>query len=328
MLVRLFRSHQPILLLVIPVIGLLLWIPAFFHPTVPELKHQMPLYELLVKPLLAYPLLCTFTAFFLLITQAFLFNYIVDKYELTGKRSYLPVLLYLIFTSFSPELLQLHPLSFANIFILIAVSRLLSTYRNNSVISPCFDAGFLIAIAALFYFPAVVMIIFILVGVIVLLPFSLRNWAIVLLGFLLPFIYSVVWFFWVDKLEYLADDRVLYPIVNHATSLNSDMAQLYFELIFFVVLAAILSIGRGADERNRSVQHRSNLSVLRWMFVFGALMLLISPSLSYMHFFVALTPLLVLITGYFLWARIVWISEIVLWILILSIGYNYFSISP
>lgn len=327
MLVRFFRSHQPVLLIIIPVLAILLWLPAFMHPTIPVLKHQMPLFGLLVKPLLPYPWLCTLAAFLLLLTQAFLFNYIIDKYEMTGKRSYLPVLLYVVFTSFSPDLLCLHPISFANIFILLALNRVLSTYRQTSVISPCFDAGFFIAIASLFYFPAALMILFVLIGITVLLPFSLRNWAIVLLGFLLPYIYAFTWYFLFGGIDYLWFDKMLFPVSNHDPAFTPEIAQPYAELILFVVIAAVLSIGRGADEGNRSVQHRSNVSVLRWLFIIGALTLFLAPGLNYIYFYVALMPLLILITGYFLWARLVWIAEIVLYILIIAIAYNHFSIS-
>ena len=326
MLVRFFRSHQPVLLIIIPVLAALLWLPAFIHPLVPTVKHQMPLFELVVKPLLAYPWSCTLMAFLLLLIQAFLLNHIIDKYEITGKRSYLPVLLYIIFTSFSPGLLRLHPVLFANIFILLALNRVLATYRNTSALSPCFDAGFLIAIASLFYFPAAVLLIFILIAVLVLLPFSGRLWGIVVLGFALPYIYVHTWYFLFDGLEYLWIDRVLFPIIDHDITFNSEMAQPYSELILFVVIAAVLSIGRGADVANRSVQHRSTMAVLRWLFLVGAMTLLITPGLNYIYFFVALLPLIILITSYFLWARMVWVSEIVMWMLILTIAYNNFSV--
>ncbi|MBL7893262.1 MAG: hypothetical protein JNL63_11580 [Bacteroidia bacterium] len=327
MLVRFFRSHQPVLLIIIPVIAALLWLPAFIHPALPAVKHQMPLFELMVKPLLSNPLLCSIAAFFLLIIQAFLFNYIIDKYEITGKRSYLPVLMYIVFTSFSPELLWLHPGLFANIFILLALNRVLATYRNTSALSPCFDAGFLIALASLFYFPAALMVIFVMIAVLVLLPFSWRLWVIVLLGFLLPYIYVHTWYFLFEGTEYLWIDRVLFPVIDRNTVFNGEMAQPYSELILFLGIAAVLSIGRGADAANRSVQHRSTMAVLRWLFVIGVLTLLITPTLSYIYFFAALLPLLVIITGYFLWARMVWVAEIIMWMLILTIAYNHFGIS-
>lgn len=326
MLVRFFRSHQPVLLIIISVLAALLWLPAFLHPIVPVLKHQMPLFELLVRPLAAFPWLNTFVAFILLLIQAFLFNYIIDKYEIAGKRSYLPVLLYIVFTSFAPALLTLHPVLFANIFILLALNRVLGTYRKTSVLSPCFDAGFFVAIASLFYFPAIGVLLFILVGTLVLLPFSWRNWAIVILGFLLPYIYAHTYYFLFDGLEYLWVDRMLFPFIDRSVQFNVEMAQPYSELILFVVIATVLSIGRGTDVNNRSVQHRSNVTVLRWLFVIGALTLFLAPSLNYIYFYVALIPLLVLITGYFLWARVTWVAEIVFWILLLTIVYNYFSV--
>jgi hypothetical protein len=327
MLVRFFRSHQPVLLIVIPLVAALLWLPAFRHPILPVVKHQMPLYELLVRPMMGQPWTLTTVAFVLLLIQAFLFNYIVDKYELTGKASYLPILMYVVFTSFAPGLLYLHPVLFANIFILLALNRVLGTYRQTTALSPCFDAGFLTAIASLFYFPAVFLLLFIFIAVIVLRPFSWREWAIVLLGFLLPYIYANTYYFLVNGLDYLWIDKMVFPIIYRDIQFTGQMAQPYSELILFVVIAAVLSIGRGADAGNRSVQHRSNVTVLRWLFIIGALTLFVTPDLNYIYFFVALLPLLILITGYFLWARMVWLAEIVMWMLVLTIAYNHFSMN-
>lgn len=327
MLVRFFRSHQPVLLLIIPLLAAVLWLPGFLHPATLVIKHQMPLFEFFTKPLLAYPWAGAIVAFLLLLIQAFLFNYILYKYEITGKSTYLPVFIYLIFTSFSPALLSLTPLSFAGIFVLLALNRVLAIYRNTSALSPCFDAGFLVAIASLFYFPAVVLLIFLLIAVLVLRPFSGRELLIVLLGFLLPYIYVQVWYFVFvpDGLEYLWIDKMLFPIINHDFTFNSDIAQPYGELALFAGLAAVLSIGRGSDAANRSVQHRSNITVLRWLFIISAITLLFAPNLSYTCFYLALIPILILITNYFLWARIVWLSEIILWVLVLTIVYNHYS---
>jgi len=325
MLVRFFRSQQPFLLIILPVLSVLLWVPAFLHPVALPIKHEMPFYDLIAMPLSAYPLAATILAFFLIVLQAFLFNYTIDKYEITGKSSYLPALLYVLFTSFSPSLLHLHPVLFANIFIILALNRVLGTYRSTSALSACFDAGFLIGIASLFYFPAIIILFFVMVGIFILRPFSLREFTIIFLGFLLPYLYINTWYFvFGGGLEYLWIDKVWFPLINRDTTFNGIIAQPYSELILFVAIAIVLSIGRGFDVGNRSVQHRSNLTVLRWFFVFAVLTMLLAPTLAYMYFFIALIPLLIILTGYFLWARLVWLAELVLWLLIVTIIYNHF----
>ncbi len=322
MLVRFLRSHQPILLIVIPVLAAILWLPAFLHPIVPIIKHQMPLFELLARPFIVYPRLTGLIAFIFLLLQAFLFNYILAKYELLGKPTYLPALLYVVFGSLAPSLLQLHPALLANVFILLSLNCVLGTYRKTNALSACFEAGFFIALASLFYFPAVLGIVFILIAVLVLRPFSGRELTIVLLGFLLPYLYLFVYYFVADKLDYLLVDRMLFPFMSRDLKFDVEIAQPYYELVFFTGIAALLSIGRGMETSSRSVQYRSNITVLRWLFIIGCLTLVLSPGLNYSYFFMALIPLLVLITSYFLWARIVWLAEIIMWMLVLVIVFN------
>ncbi len=326
MLVRLFRSPQPVLLLVIPAIAILLWLPGFRSPVLPTITHQMPLFDLLAKPLLNFPVLSVILACTLIIIQALLFNYIIDKHEIVGKSSYFPAFLYIVFTSFSPELLHLHPLIFANIFILLALNRVLSTYRNNTVISPCFDAGFLVAIASLFYFPAALCIFFLFFALLVLRSFSGREWAIVVVGFLLPYIYVITYYFLFDGIDYLWFDKISFPLTNRTVSFSPDIAKLYAELVLYAaVTIVLLAIGKGLNLGTRSVQHRSTIIVLRWLFIFGTLTLLVSPNLNYIYFFIALIPLLMIVSGYFLWARLIWLAELLLWMILLTIFYNHFA---
>lgn len=324
MLVRFFRSHQPVLLIMIPLLGALLWLPAFLHPHPLLVSHPMPLFELLTKPLLSHPAIAGLIAFLLILFQAFLFNFILEKFEFSGKPTYMPALLYIVFTSFSPALLCLHPGLIANIFVLLALNCILGTYRKPNVLATCFEAGFFIALASLFYFPAFLCLLFIFIAINVLRTFSGREWIIALLGFLLPYLYVFCYYFIINRGLYLWADRLLYPFMNKDLRITAEISQPYFELFLFVLIAVVLSFGRGADLSSRSVQYRSNVAVMRWLLVVGIVTMLFSPGLNYCYFFVALIPLVVVICNYFLWARVVWLAEIVLWMLIVLIVFNHY----
>ncbi|MCC6691451.1 MAG: hypothetical protein IT235_07955 [Bacteroidia bacterium] len=325
MLVRFFRLHQPILLIVIPLIAALLWIPAFLYPIVPDIKYAMPLYEWVVRLLLHHAWLLSVVAYVLIVIQAFLFNYITDKFELIGKSSYLPALMYVIFTSFSRDLLLLHPMLFANIFILLTLNHVLNMYRLPSAQPQSFNAGFMVAVASLFYFPAAFLLLFVFISIIILRPFFWREWVIVILGFLLPYIYINTWYFLINGFDSFWIDKVIYPFAHRAAAINADIAQLYFELALFVLIAIAFSVGRGSDTSTHSVQHRSRTAVLRWLFICAALTLLVAPGFNYIYFFIGLIPLLIIISVYFLWARMIWLTEVIMWMLAVTIAFNYFT---
>ncbi len=324
MLVRFFRSHQPVLLIIIPVLTALLWLPAFLHPRPLLVDHPMPLFELLTKPLRSQPFLAVLVAFLLLLFQAFLFNFILEKFEFSGKPTYMPALLYIVFTSFSPALLQLHPGLIANIFVLLALHCILGTYRKPNVLATCFEAGFFIATASLFYFPAVVCILFIFIAISVLRTFSGREWVIAFLGFLLPYLYVFCYYFMVNGISYLWADRMAFAFMNRDLKITEEIGQPYFELFLFVLIAAVMSFGRGTDLSSRSVQYRSNVAVMRWLLVISLLTLLLAPGLNYSYFFISLIPLVVVVGSYFLWARLVWLAEVILWSLVVLIFFNHY----
>jgi hypothetical protein len=324
MLVRFFRSHQPILLIIIPVLAALMWLPAFLHPVPLLVYHPMPLFELLTKPMLSHPILSGVIAFLLILVQAFLFNFILEKFEFSGKPTYMPALLYIVFTSFSPTLLTLHPCLVGNTFVLLALNSILGTYRKANALATCFEAGFFIAFASLFYFPAIVCILFIFIAISVLRPFSGREWIIAFLGFLLPWIYVCCYYFLTDGMTGLWVDRIVFPLRMRELKFTSETGQPYFELFLFVLIAVAMSFGRGADLSSRSVQYRSNVAVMRWLLVIGFLTMLFAPGLNYNYFFIALIPLVVVVCNYFLWARVVWMAEVILWSLLVLILFNHY----
>jgi len=325
MLVRFFRSHQPILLVFIPLFAGCIWIPSFLHPVVTVvggLQNQMPLFLLFAKPLCAYPFLSVLLAFLILLLQAFQFNALLGKFELIGGQSYFPALLYVCFCSFLPSVRTLHPALLSAVFVLLALNCVLGTHRISNASPACFEAGLSMALASLIFFPMVLGLVFVLIAVAILRPFSARDLIVVFLGFLLPWIYVFVFYFYFDHLADFWTTAIALPVLHRSSTFSFQMALPYLELLFFTLVAVFFSFVVGTDKSSRSVQYRSTITVLRWMFVFGVLVLFVSPGYNYTYFFMGLIPVLVLISDYFLTAKVVWMAELVMWLLVGVLIFN------
>lgn len=321
MLTNFFRSRQIILIPVIVVMGLLLWLPAIGSNYAIAIQHEMPFYELFAQFFVNKPLLQLLTAFLLVVAQAFLFNSITEKHELFGKSSYLPALVYIIFFSFTPDALHLHPLLFANFFILLSVDALLNMYRKPNAIGQSFESGLFIAIASLFYFPSILLLLFLLVGLFIMRPFSIREFILVVLGFVFPYVYVIVYYFFIDKLDYLWFNKAIYhfivPVKSHEEQLLPFSAILFFTGLFF-----LLAIGRGnADGVRNAAQYRSSIAIFRWLFLFGALSLLLAPAIYFEYGFIVLIPLIIIWVNYFLFARFTLLSDVLFILLFVMMVY-------
>ena len=178
-------------------------------------EHREPLSVLLfgfLKNFSAYQTISMVLAAILCFVQALVINGIVNDNKILSKKNYLTGAVFIIFASFFKESLLLTPAYVALTFLLICAARLFSLIRKEKAYGDVFDLGFLVALAGLFYFPSVLFILFALIGLAIMRPFNYREWVIVPIGFLSPFLLVFTFYYWNDKADILfADVANLHP---------------------------------------------------------------------------------------------------------------------
>lgn len=78
----------------------------------------------------------------------------------------------------------------AMLLFIYIVRNLFEVYHQSRVFKLVFNAGFLTGLSALIYFPSALLLIFCWATIVLLRPFSFREFFTVLIGFLLPFIFT------------------------------------------------------------------------------------------------------------------------------------------
>ncbi|MBI5540591.1 MAG: hypothetical protein HY951_11070 [Bacteroidia bacterium] len=99
----------------------------------------------------------------------------------------------IIFISFSSQIQWISSQGTSLIAMLLfiyIVRNLFEVYHQSRVFELVFNAGFLTGLSALIYFPSVLLLIFCWATIVLLRPFSFREFFTVLIGFLLPFIFT------------------------------------------------------------------------------------------------------------------------------------------
>jgi hypothetical protein len=321
MFIRFFKSNNASALIFLPLFAIAIWAFGFISPAIVEVKHSMPLYELIVRPFSTIHWLETLVGLILVVGEAFLLNYIVNENEVLSKQSYLPALFYILFMSNNNDMLLLTPPLFANLFILFAINKLLSSYRKDNAFSQAFDAGLLISVATLFYFPYIVFLPLLGVSLIIMRPFNWREWVISFLGVLIPYIFVVTFYFWNDKLDYLFFDKMFYPITRH--KLTTAFPKSFYFMIGTGWLILLFSIGKlfqgvgiGSQKTKKSI------ILLVWFFFFSALSVLMAPEISTKYFSPLAIPAAVFCGNYFANIKKQWWPEFLLLLLLSSIFFN------
>ncbi len=138
--------------------------------------------------------------------QALLVNKLVNDNKILPRKNYLAGLVYIIVFSFFKENLVLNPVSLALTFIILSCMRLFALIRKEKAPGDIFDVGFLIAIAALFYFPCILFAVFVFFGIATVRPFEFREWFVALTGFITPFFMVLACYFYFDRAGLLIVD--------------------------------------------------------------------------------------------------------------------------
>lgn len=308
----------------VPVILTGLWLYGFFHPAIPLTEHAAPLYKLIVTSLSGFPLLLTALSFLLILCEAVLINHIIEQNEIINTKSFLPASVYIILMSLQPEMFSLHPIVIANLFLLLAIHRLMQTHRKETAFSNVFDAGLYISLATLFFVPSAVFLLILWICLLVIRPFIWREWVISFIGLLLPWIYVVAYYFWKDKLDMLEYDALYYTIIAPSKSFSAlrfSAAEYFQAAVLFVFL--ILTAGRlFHDVSSGAVRTRNNLIVMIYFFFLSLVSIFLAPSYSIHYLSFLAIPVSIFFSGYLLFSKKQLIAEIIFLLLIISVFVN------
>jgi hypothetical protein len=328
MIVGFFKRNQTSTILVVPLVAICFWAIGFIDPALAANKNTMPLYDWMCRATQAYPLLQMILAYLLVVSEAFFLNYLCNKHNILSKKTFLPALLYVVFMSSSKLFINLHPLLVANLFLLLSIDRIFSSYHKDEAFAHVFDSGFYIGLASLFYFPALVLFPIVWVGLIVIRSFVWREWVISFIGLLVPYLFIVTYYFYFDKVDLFLLDKIFYPSSDAKYSIESEPVSFIILSSFFVALIALsfLKLSRGLPVN--TILSRNILVIFIWMFALSFLAFLMAPMLNLRYFSFMAIPMAIYVSHYFITAKKGWWAELLFTLLLTVIVCNYLFYAP
>ena len=322
-MIKQFRSLNPLNIILLIGVALLLRAGILLH--LPD-EVNMDFIEPFTRLLLPAPVQNTFspfaniaTATFLLFVQALIFNTIVNAYNLLGKSTYLPALLYLAAGSLFAPFLILSPALLCNFLILWMMEKFLSVYKRDGASSVMYDLGMIVAIGTLIYFPFIAMLPVLWICLIIFRPFDWREWLAVVTGYATIFFFLAVFYYWNDSFDKFF--QIWLPLASKfPTNLRINL----YDTLVLIPVAVILIMGFFQLQKNffRSVVHlRKSFQLLFFMFITGLASFYLKEDLSLYHFLLCAPPVAVLMAYYFAHATQSWLYESLYVSLVVSIIY-------
>ena len=325
MIIRLFKTTQPFALAILGIVAIIMWMISWnLHFRLVE-PNGMPLYDLLLYLMKGMPAFSFAILGWLLIsTQAIHFNYVLNKHEVLYRASWLPALIYIIIVSLLPPFLWFHPLLIVNTILIFALDKIFMLYKNPSPLSLDFNSCFLLAIASLFYLPAVVLFFIYALGIIILRPFSWRDWIVGILGFILPFFLAFLYYFLKNELNDFYS-RVFITGISKQLDLKHFFTYQYTYSVAIIGFLFVMSLIRLQSNYYKNVtKARLIQQLLLMLIVVGSFSVLVSRDEQLYRFNILALPLSAYISYYFLSGKKLWLMELVFLVLVGSWVWNYF----
>ena len=315
MLIRIFRKSYLLQYFFLLLLGILLWLGAFikpisFEPNINEFLN--PGYFWTISLIGNSGLLANVIAFIIIIAGALLFNYTLTKNDLVPKNTLIPSMVYLVLMSHSPNLLYFHPVLVSGLLIIIVLYYIFQVYTEEEAFPQIFNAGFMLGIASLFYFPSIYFILFLWITFILYRLFKWREWLIPVFGFLTPYILLFTYYFWFNKLDVVLSAYSDYFSHLAIFDFTFDYPVINYIIILFIILFMFWSLFLlSAEIPEKIISIKKRYWTVFWLFIMALLTYLFCQSFYSSHQILILIPGAIFISYTFSIVRkLIWIEII------------------
>ncbi|MDF1673135.1 MAG: DUF6427 family protein [Vicingaceae bacterium] len=312
MLIGLFKSNQQLMNIVAILLISLVWISVFFFGDYVASDYS-----------LGYIWLDMVVAIGLISFQLFFVSYIVNEYKLLDSNTYLPSLILVTLNCASIFNLCFHQIIVANSLIIVAFYQLLKLYNVSNKYGLLFNSGILVGLASMLYFPSVLYFVVIWLVLIYMTTPVWRDFAISLIGFVIPLIYYIAYFFVfkdLSELVFLTENTKIFEF--NFWTLNIWNKGVLLMLVLLMLISAfklLISAGKSIAKVRKML-----VSVLLY-FLVSILSLFLNQGDVVATLLLMSVPLSIMIGFFFQNIRKAWLAEAIYFVLVATIVFGYFS---
>jgi hypothetical protein len=322
MLLRLFKGTGFGVIILIIIVLCSMWAGTIIKPvTVPVSLNQsnpMPLYGILLHfignnnsifHLLPFLLVCLIS--FLLVN----FNTVVF---FINERTFLPALIYALFSGILPEYQILNPALPASLFLMLALMRIMGAYHKTGPANNFFDAGLLISIGSMFYANLIWFGVLVLIAILSIRNGNLKEIFTSLIGLVTPYLilYSVYYILGKNLPELT---QLSLSNLFDRTQLVSFTRLTIVTLIYLAVLILVSFINLLQKMGTKKIKSRKAFSLIIWTLLITLAVYFSVPSSSAEMIWLFSIPASYLLTHYFVYAKKKFLPELLFSLIFLFI---------
>ncbi len=188
-MLNLLKTNRPLSFVAIFVMQLLMYLNEFIQARPISNSSKMPLYQLVYQNI-NNPYVGLVISFCLVFLGGLLFDFLLSRFSFFEKGNSFPGFFYVLFHAIHPSFLQLNPVHFAEIFLLLNFWSIMAAFGKDEAIYPGLNSGMLTSIATLFWLPALLFHLFNFFAFVIIKPFRPKEHAAGAVGAIVPFIWA------------------------------------------------------------------------------------------------------------------------------------------
>lgn len=254
--------------LVIVVMALALWMPAFItNPAFVPGENTTPLYNGIVSVFDFSPFLLNTLAFVVYLFGIFLFNSVLSANRLVTKNNTVGALTFVLMMCCAPQLHSCYPFIFASPFILMAMHTLFLIYQTDNPENYMMNIGYFIAIASLFYYPSVFLMLWVMMSLFILKLNEIRYLLIPIVGFMIVnALYLGITYLSGNITVLIESYSNFFRNIGFYYDLNGsdEILMVTFSVLFIISLLRIF--GGKASDKGTNVRKRVGVAVVLTLF--------------------------------------------------------------
>ena len=307
MITSVFRKSTPLNL----ILGIFLMLAFFLLYQIQDLTWTNSLVSISEKLVL----------FVVLLGSILITNFVAKKNGMSKDSSY-TIFFYFLFLLFFPSVLDKTNLILSNLFILLALRRLISLQSLKDSKEKIFDASLWIFVAALFHFWSILYIVLVFISIIFHVARDYKNWILPVIA-----LFSVATI--ASFLAIIFDKSIIEFIITHATiNLKLDYFTNNFQnaaFSIFMTIALFFLISMFASLSSKPLVLHSSFKKIIASFFIGIIIFVVSDNKSNDLLLFTFAPLAIMATSQIEMKQVQLKQEMVLVVLILCSLFCFFS---
>ncbi len=289
---------------------------------------SMPVFGYLTSKIVpdnSNPLASIFLVVFITFINSLLINRLSIKNHLFREHTLLPGMFYALFSSILIAFIPTTDVHFAAFFILLAIQSIFSSYNNVKSADDVFLAGFYLSLATLFYFPAIILIVFGYFGFSIMRSFTAKEVLQYFLGWATPFYLVMIY-------QYFSGDNSF--VIPHYFFNKFGVLHLIsgFNLVELIILSIVVILcfyflfNFSNYMGKKVIVAQKRISILYFFLLFVFIMVFFYSHLSLNHLVLLAIPASIFITFNILEVKNNILPEIIHLIIILILVINHLEL--